>query len=70
MARRSAPNERLGEYRKSRQLFLEDLAKSIGCAPSTLSALIIGTRRPGLRLALQIEHVTGIEAADWVRRAS
>lgn len=43
------------------------VAALIGASQSSVSAWVGGRKRPGLRLALELEKLTGIKASSWTR---
>lgn len=67
MAKTLLARDRLRVFRESRDLTLRELAERIGCAPSHLLMIIKGSRSPGRKHAVSIEHVTGIEVSEWDR---
>ena len=62
------PRHRLAHWLRENGRSGAWLARQVGCSPSMVSALKRADRRvtPGLRLAAEIERVTGIPAMAWV----
>jgi DNA-binding XRE family transcriptional regulator len=61
---------RLRSYRLSAEVTSAALARRLGIARETLCRLESGKRAPSLRLAVEIERVTGgaVRPGDWRRR--
>lgn len=43
-----------------------EVARQLGVQQPQVSHLVMGTRSPSLALAVRIQKLTGIPAADWV----
>ena len=65
----TSPNPAASAVKKwldERGLRAQTLARRVHCRPETLSRAMHG-REPSLRLAVEIERVTGIRASLWLR---
>jgi transcriptional regulator with XRE-family HTH domain len=67
MVTENAP-ERLRAWMERSEMSRTELAALLGVSVPTASQLATGARTPSLSLAARIQHVTGIQASEWVRR--
>jgi transcriptional regulator with XRE-family HTH domain len=66
----TAASERLRQFRTDRGWKMAELAAHVGCSESWISQLESEKAvAPGLKLALDIERVTGITAKSWPAKA-
>lgn len=61
-------HERLRAWMKRSELTTRGLAQLLGNSVPHTSQLLTGARTPSLALAARIEHITGIQASEWVKR--
>lgn len=64
-AKETPAGERLGRWAERRKLSHEALAETLGVHQTTISAIIRGTRKPRVELALAIEKLTRIPTRAW-----
>ena len=66
MVRENA-HERLRAWMDRSEMTTTALAALLGVSAPTVSQLTTGVRTPSLSLAVRIQHVTGIQASEWVK---
>lgn len=57
--------QRLREWLDRARLNQQEFAKMIEMDPSTLTKILLGSRRPTLNAAVQIADITGIPVDAW-----
>lgn len=65
MEKKIGERARLSLVRVKKKIPVAELAKRVACSRKTIYALLWGTRRPSLDLAIAIERETGIKAKRW-----
>ena len=58
-----------GQYLKKQKISAADAASALGVTKSYVSALMIGSMSPGLKLAIEILHWSkgAVSAESWVK---